>query len=87
MAHQVNANQVHAWRRLYQQGLLTENAPAEATLLPVRIARAALTARPAKTSATKRPGMIRVELPRARVWIEGDADPNAIRTVLESLAG
>jgi len=87
MAHRVNANQVHAWRRLYQQGLLNDNDNAPTALLPVRISRQVATASSAKSAAAKRPGMIRVELPRATVLIEGDADPRAIRTVLESLAG
>ena len=34
--HEVNANQVHAWRRLYARGLLADDAPATA-LLPVRV--------------------------------------------------
>jgi transposase len=36
--HQINANLVFGWRRLYQQGLLTETAPAKsAPLLPVKV--------------------------------------------------
>jgi len=88
MAHQVNTNQVHTWRKLYQQGLLHENdhGSAPAALLPVRVARPAEAARLPKGSAAPRLGIIRVELPRASVSIEGEADPRAIRTALESLA-
>jgi transposase len=37
-AHEVNANLVFAWRKLYQQGLLEPNAAVPATpLLPVKV--------------------------------------------------
>ena len=37
--HQVNANQVFAWRQLYRQGLLAEKAAGEAAeMLPVKVA-------------------------------------------------
>ena len=36
--HQVNANQVFAWRQLYRQGLLGEKAAGEvAEMLPVKV--------------------------------------------------
>jgi transposase-like protein len=36
--HAINANLVFGWRRLYQQGLLTETEPAKAPpLLPVKV--------------------------------------------------
>lgn len=84
-AHQVNANQIFHWRKLYREGLLTDNEEKPATQwLPVRLADVAPQelgqAPPAEAC-----GVIEVELPRGRVRIEGAADAGALRLVLELL--
>jgi transposase len=83
-AHDVNTNQVFKWRRQYQQGGL-DNSPT--TLLPVKITDAvpAMAANPRRNSRTRRVGIIDIDLGHARVRIEGAANPECIRAVLEGL--
>jgi transposase len=97
-AHDVNANQVFHWRKLYQQGLLGVT-PDKGTLLPVRIAESTpgdvrnLAELPggqyAHRAAESRDtaGAIHLELPKARVRIDGPADPASLRVILECLLG
>jgi transposase len=77
--HDVNANQVFHWRRLYREGRL-DVAPAATPLLPVRVAEIVSSeAQPAKLYA----GVIVVEVGRARIRIEGPVDADNLRLVLE----
>jgi len=82
--HDVNANQVFKWRRMYQAGQL--GVPTS-NLLPVKISDEV----PVKVPASKklRPvlssGVIDIDLGHARVRIEGAADPDCVRSVLEGL--
>ena len=79
--HDVNANQVFHWRKLLREGRLEER-PSAAQLVPVRIADIAEEQmRPARCYN----GSIQIELGRARVRIEGSADPDSLRVVLEHL--
>ncbi len=73
--HGVNANQVFQWRKLYRDGRLDVAPP---QLMPVRI-NEGVEARP-------RDGVIRIELGRARIHIEGTIDPAALRMILEHAA-
>ena len=88
--HEVNANQVHYWRKLYQQGLLDDNA-SSAALVPVRLTDAVKTRSvlPAPARRTLAPGCgaVQIELGRTRVRIEGPADAATLRVVLECLLG
>lgn len=95
-AHGVRPNQVRHWRRLYCQGLLDETAAT--ALLPVTIddregKQASSTTRKS-SAAERRPaapvlahGTIRIETEKARVFIEGAAEPACLRVVLEQLLG
>ena len=74
-AHGVKANQVFRWRKLYREGRL-DGTPAP--LVPVRIQEV--------VRAQPRDGVIRVELGRARIHIEGAVDPDSLRIVLEQAA-
>ena len=77
--HGVNANQVFHWRKLYREGQLdVEPSP----LLPVRVAEVFETPH---TPAAPQAGSIHIELGRARVHIEGAADPETVRAILEQL--
>jgi transposase len=84
-AHQVNANQIFHWRKLYREGLLTDEAEKPAAeWLPVRLADVA----PQETrevASAHGCGAIEVDLPRGRVRIEGAADAGMLRLVLELL--
>jgi transposase len=84
--HGVNANQVFAWKRLYESGRL--GTPARGmTLLPVRVVEESAPAKePAVEIPPSRPGMIHIELPgRALISFEGSVDPAMVRAVLRSL--
>jgi transposase len=92
-AHEVNANQVFKWRRLYQAGLLGGQGSSVA-LVPVTVCDAQpgaqLTSTPIAAPPAKRsvaPGTIQLQLPKGRLRIEGAADPDSLRVVLECLLG
>jgi len=91
-AHEVNANQVHTWRKLYQQGLLNDGAGA-ATLVPVQLGETVPHASVRRATVARRPcagephGAIEIEARRARVRIVGSADPTTLRILLDCLLG
>lgn len=96
----VNASQVFHWRSLYRRGMLG-GAAAPAALLRVRLdegpagespvdATGAAPVReraPAADTASPTPGTIHLQLAKARVRIEGCADPSTLRAVLKALRG
>jgi transposase len=84
-AHDINANQVFKWRRLYQQGRLEVDSAT--TLVPVKISET-IADRPApcRKHRSKTSGIIDIDLGHACVRIEGAADPDCVRAALESLA-
>jgi transposase len=86
-AHDVNANQVFTWRRLYRAGQLEVEQSAN-TLLPVRVSDISVAKVGPSTrrqSKAKRTGIIDIDLGHARVRIEGPADPECVRAALEGL--
>ena len=92
-AHGVNANQVFHWRRLYQRGLLGGKVQPTGELLPVKVSESAeTTAMVARGSGVataispKAASTIQIELAKGRVRIEGRADVEMLRVVLEYLA-
>jgi|SRR5579863_8338999 len=93
-AHGVNANQVFGWRRLYLSGRLGEQKPTM-KLLPVRVSESLP---PVTTHASGEvstsievanpkpiPGTIHIKLRQAQLRIEGSADPELVRVLLECL--
>ena len=77
--HDVNANQVFHWRKLYREGRL-DVEPATAQLVPVRVGEVVSSdPPPAKFYA----GVIVVEVGRARIRIEGSVDAENLRLILE----
>ena len=88
-AHDINANQVFGWRRLYLAGRLGECKPAM-KLLPVRVSESLPALLPERASADfpkPQPGTIHIELRQAQVRIEGSADVALVRVLLEYLRG
>lgn len=84
----MRANQIFKWRCLYQDGLLqVATAVNKAALLPVRIGEPneTMALQPGNTSI-RSAGTIQIELPKARVKIEGSADVFTVRALLEFLA-
>ena len=83
-AHGVNANQVFAWRRQYQRGLLKPRNRTTAGLLAVRLTEAGAdpTGAPMPRSLS---GVIQVELPKGQLRLTGAVDAEALRLVLKEL--
>jgi len=84
-AHDVNANQLFKWRRLYQQGRLGEDAPARLLSVQVTDAVPVVELGTHRKSKGKKSGIIDIDLGHARVRIEGTGDPDCIRAALEGL--
>ena len=89
-AHDVNANQVFKWRRLFERGELRASEARSTALLSITIsADADSTSESADAAVNTRvsgDGAIHIELPgRAMISAERGADPALLRCVLESL--
>jgi transposase len=86
-AHEVNANQVFNWRKLYRQGRLGEVSSPPA-LVPVTVTRTTTkSVRPAQQTLKTAPApsvTMEIDLGHARVRIEG-ADADCVRATLDGL--
>ena len=90
LANGVNANQVFSWRRAFKQGELVEPGSDSTALLSVVMAAPQDGAdnehQASAPEATTEGGAIHIELPgRALITAEHGADPELLRTTLESL--
>jgi transposase len=93
-SHGINANLVFGWRRLLQQGLLTETAPTKGPpLLPVKVTTPTLVpSKRAKAVATSKhavssDGSIEIEFASGqRVRIRGRADRATLMALVEALS-
>jgi transposase len=82
--HDVNANQVFYWRKLFREGRLGISMNPQ--LLPVKV-EAERTIEPVKSNVqTSWPGTMEIEFPKGTLRIAGSVDVVALRAVLESLA-
>lgn len=82
--HDINANQIFLWRKLYQDGLLGDD---ELALLPVHIsepARSPAPVEPIRTAAHG--GTLTIEFGTVRLRIEGRPDADTLERVLAQLA-
>src|SRR5664279_1241520 len=83
--HNINANQVFAWRKLFREGRLG-GGEAEITLLPVRISAPVKAAQSTSTvGATVPAGVIELVIGKARLRIEGRVDETVLAQVLAHL--
>ena len=83
--HQVNANQVFYWRKLYRQGWL--GIGTATPFLPVKVAGERPTETVKGDELTLSSGTMEIKLPRGTVHIAGSVDVVTLRAVLECLAG
>lgn len=85
--HNVNANQVFNWRKLYRAGRLDGASERSVKLLPVTLAEAPGTEHAVChiDSATQCAGAIQLEIGKAQLRIEGSVDAAALALVLEHL--
>ena len=102
-AHGVNANQVFAWRKLYQAGRLgganavsmSEASTSGVRLLPVSISAEVEPGRPSAVAVSPRrngdgepaPGVIELTLAKAQLRITGQVEASVLRVLLECLRG
>jgi transposase len=83
--HDVNANQVFSWRRLYREGRLGIGTPAG--LLAVKVeAERTVTAGKREESRLSAAGTMEIRLPKGTLRIAGSVDVVALQTVLAYLA-
>ena len=82
--HEVNANQVFYWRKLYREGRL--GITIATPLLPVKVKTERLTKTLPENGAMLSPGTMEVKLSRGTLRIAGAVDVLALRAVLECLA-
>ena len=80
-SHGVNANQVFQWRKLLREGRLDPKPASSTQLIPVRLAEVVGEHGSARTYS----GAIHIEFGRVRVRVEGSADPDSLRAILEHL--
>ena len=83
--HDVNANQVFYWRKLYREGRL--GGSAAAPLLPVKVVEKQAAAGAKWAGPSLPSGTMEINVPRGTLRIAGSVDVVALRAVLECLAG
>ncbi|WP_098493683.1 transposase [Collimonas sp. PA-H2] len=86
--HDVNANQVFAWRKLFKEGRLGEAADTGCQLLPVLLAPSPVSAVPPTGSdgpAAPGTGVIELVVGAAKLRLEGHVDTAVLSLVLEHL--
>lgn len=86
--HDVNANQLFKWRKLYREGLLEPASGSGADLVPVHMAESAVAPGGAYRSARMSPPGGEVEITLSgghRVVVRGAGDCQALRVALEVL--
>jgi transposase len=83
--HDVNANQLFYWRKLYREGRL--GGGTATSLLPVKVSER----QPREAARLDNPGLragtMEIKVSKGTIRIAGTVDVVALRTVLESLAG
>ena len=83
--HDVNANQVFHWRKLYREGRLGNNT--DTKLLPVKVADERSVGEAEGDGIAWRSGTIEIQLPKGTLRIFGAVDVVALRAAMECLAG
>jgi len=79
MAHGINANQLHKWRRQLRDSSLIVT---ESLILPVTMIH---DAEPGCTRQAAPEGSIDIQLPKARLQVRGQVDLDVLQTVLVAL--
>ena len=83
-AHDVNANQVFYWRKLFREGRLGISMNPQ--LLPVKVEAERPTEAVKSVVPTLAPGTLEIAFSKGTLRIAGSVDVAALRVVLESLA-
>ena len=88
--HDINANQLFAWRKLYKDGLLETQSKHHCQLLPVVLAQSPPSAAPSAATldvATVPAGVIHLAAGKAQLRLEGQIDAATLTLVLQHLLG
>jgi transposase len=92
--HEVNANLVFGWRKLYERGLLGATTSVPVTpLLPVRLSRTKRARKPMRVQqwavrATRAPASVEIDLiGGGRVRVHGEAAVAVLAQLIEALCG
>jgi len=83
--HDVNANQVFHWRKLYREGQLGSDVAAQ--LLPVKIANDRCSEAVPEENFLARSGTLEIKLSKGTLRIAGTIDVAALRAAIECLVG
>jgi transposase len=83
--HDVNANQVFHWRKLYREGRLGDCGTTK--LLPVRVAEERTAREAEEDGIARRSGTIEIQLAKGTVRVVGAVDVSVLRAAIECSAG
>jgi transposase len=83
--HDVNANQVFYWRKLYREGQLGSSADTQ--LVAVKVAKDRSVEAAKDDDFLPRSGTLEIKLSKGTLRILGSVDLMALRTVIECLVG
>lgn len=83
--HDVNANQVFHWRKLYREGQLGSDVAAQ--LLPVKVANDRSSEAVPEENVLARSGTLEIKLSKGTLRIAGTVDMAALRVAIECLVG
>ena len=83
--HDVNANQVFYWRKLYREGQLGSSTDTQ--LVPVKVAKDRSIERVKEDDFLPRSGTLEIKLSKGTLRIFGTVDVTALRAAIECLVG
>ena len=83
--HDVNANQVFYWRKLYREGRLGSSTDTQ--LVPVKVANDRSAEAVKEDDFLPRSGTLEIKLSKGTLRIFGTVDVMTLRTVIECLVG
>jgi transposase len=83
--HDVNANQVFYWRKLYREGHL--GSETDTQLVPVKVANDRSLKAMKEDDFLPRPGTLEIKLSKGTLRIFGSVDVTALRAAIECLVG
>ncbi len=83
--HDVNANQVFYWRKLYREGQLGSRTDAQ--LVPVKVANNRSLEAVKDDEFLPRSGTLEIKLLKGTVRVAGNVDMVVLRTAIECLVG
>jgi len=83
--HDVNANQVFYWRKLYREGQLGSRTDAQ--LVPVKVANDRSVETVKEDDFLRRSGTLEIKLLKGTLRVAGNVDVVVLRTAIECLLG